>query len=233
MILLKDETDSNIIHFIWAGLTYGNVDAIKKRFQLAMAANGIQKAIITFLRRTREYCITKEKVVEFTGTGKDAKKKGGKIYLNEEKDRGVNVEESIGEDLEDLFSRINNGELNEDETGPYGVGIYTFNVELVTKNDRRKLENGDEQFKRTFAKYIHYKKNPDVPKEEMEQSESDLKFALSLCRRFTYLISAETEENAPESDSESYSESDLESDSEILPETVLINDRETDSESSP
>ena len=184
MILSKDETDSNIIHFIWAGWTDDD-DAIKKRFQLAMAANGIQKAIITFLERWRMYCITKEKVVEFTGTGKDAKKKGGKIYFNEEKNRGWDVEESIGEDLEDLFERIKRDELKKDEKKQ------TFHVELVTKKDRKKLETGDEEFKKTFWKYAMNNKNPDVPKEVMKESESDLKFALSRCLRSTYLISAE------------------------------------------
>ena len=114
---------------------------------------------------------------------------------------------SIGDDLEDLIERIKKDELNESGTGRNGHDetftqhgktlhkhgqTFTFHVELVTKKDRKKLENGDEQFKKTFWNYDAHGMNPDVSKEEMKASESDLKFALSLCKRSTYLISPDT-----------------------------------------
>ena len=47
MILSKDQTYKNIIHFIWAAWTgYSDPDEIKKTFELEMAANGIKNGII-------------------------------------------------------------------------------------------------------------------------------------------------------------------------------------------
>ena len=63
--------------------------------------------------------ITKENVEKFTGTGNNVQKKGGRIYTYG--NNGFDVEESIGEDLEDLFERIKKGEVVKYETFIKGV----------------------------------------------------------------------------------------------------------------
>ena len=71
--------------------------------------------------------------------------------------------------------------------------VYSFHLSLLTQHERKKLEMGDEKFLSTFTRLYSKRNgsfdNPDVPKEEMEASESKQKYALSTCSRCTFVLS--------------------------------------------
>ena len=171
-----------MVHFIWTGWTcLDGRNKIKNLFKMEMKKRGIKQSMITFLFRWRYNCVTNEK-------NKEIYKQGGKVI-------GWNlVEKSIGDDLEDFLERIKNKKVQKEETGPDGYGVETFHLAMLTPNEKRKLEIQDQQYKGTFLDGFGGL-NPDVPKEEMDKSDSTSKYALSDCRRNTFIISSEAQED--------------------------------------
>ena len=172
-----------MVHFIWAGWTgFDSSDGrneIKNLFKMEMKKQGIKQSMITFLFRWRQHCVTNEK-------NKEIYKQGGKVIGREY------VKKSIGDDLEDFLESIKNKKVQKEVTGPDGYGVETFHLAMLTPNEKRKLEIEDQQYKRTF--YRGWGDNPDVPKFEMDKSESTSKYALSICERNTFIISSEAQE---------------------------------------
>ena len=91
---------------------------------------------------------------------------------------------SVGEDLETFIRKIKDGKMNR-ETIPVKDINYTFLICLLDKEERKKLEQKDELYMKTFLKP---NEEVDVSKAEWNESESNLKFALSYCWRRTYFI---------------------------------------------
>ena len=89
---------------------------------------------------------------------------------------------SVGEDLETFIERIKNGEINKDTIPERGENKDLFLLCLLDKEERKKLEQKDEDFMKTFLW------EADVPQAEWNASESNLKFSKSLCIRNTYYI---------------------------------------------
>ena len=54
---------------------------------------------------------------------------------------------------------------------------------IIDTEERRKLEEKNEDFMRTFEKA-----EPDVPEAEWKESESNMKFAKFSCSRKTYFV---------------------------------------------
>ena len=105
---------------------------------------------------------------------------------NEESEERMDL--SVGEDLETFIEKIKNGEINKD-TIPYnGEFNSLFLLCLLDKEERTKLEQKDYDFMETF--FLNYKGEADVPEAEWKASESNLKFARSVCYRDTYFIDA-------------------------------------------
>ena len=137
----------------------------------------------------KEQCITKEKHDEMYKTNEES---------NERKDL------SVEEDLESFIERIKTGKINYKETHYKGTILEkideaeTFSLCLLDKEKRKKLEQKDEEFMKTFyhheSHHDFYRKkyygDVDVPEAEWKASESNLKFAKSVCFRETYLIDA-------------------------------------------
>ena len=86
---------------------------------------------------------------------------------------------SVGEDLETFIERIKNGEINKELDFKS-----SFLLCLLDKVERKKLEEKNEDFMKTFL----WGRKADVS--EWKESESNLKFSRSVCLRFTYLIDA-------------------------------------------
>ena len=171
-----------MLHFIWAGNIYSeDRNEIKNLFKMEMKKQGIKQSMITFLHRQRWNCVTNEKNKQIYIEGGKAI---GRDYL----------EKSIGDDLEDFLERIKNKKVQKEETGPYGDGVFTFHLAMLTPNEKRKLEIQDQQYKRTFWDGF-VSGNPDVPKFEMDKSDSTSKYALSTCTRNTFIISSEAQED--------------------------------------
>ena len=167
----RDKTDTNTVHFIWAGHIY-DCDDILKTIKNEMARFGLKKGMVSFLQRHRFHCVTKEKYEELY-------EKGGQID-------GTKMELSLGDDLEDFLNRIKNNEIHDHELGPGDNLINTFHLSLLSSGQKRKLAINDDDYRKTFHNH-----DPDVPKKEMAKSESKSKYAFSLCRRGTYIISPE------------------------------------------
>ena len=118
---------------------------------------------------SKNKCITKEKVEE--------------MYKTDEENE-TRMDLSFGEDLESFIERIKNGEIKSRE-----LTFNKFFTCLLNKEERKKLEQKDEDFIATFyhARMGH---DADVPEAEWKESESNLKFSLSLCTRDTHFIDA-------------------------------------------
>ena len=123
---------------------------------------------------TKENCITKETYDEM-------------YKINEESEERMDL--SVGEDLETLIGRIKNGEINKDTVSEQGERNRTFLLCLLDKEERKKLEQKDEDCMKKF--YEHWiGREADVPEAEWEASESNMKFARWDCERHTYFIDA-------------------------------------------
>ena len=122
---------------------------------------------------TKENCITKEKYEEMYKT-------------NEESEKRMDL--SVGEDLETFIGRIKNGEINKDTIPEDGEYKKLFLLCLLDKEERKKLEQKDEDLMKTF--YYNWCGKADVPEAEWKASESNMKFARSECWRWTDFIDA-------------------------------------------
>ena len=110
---------------------------------------------------------------------------------NEETEERMDL--SVGEDLDTFIERIKNGEINKDTISDYGEYSSTFLLCLLDKEERKKLEQKDYDFMKTFSwnrTVSAGRGEADVPETELEASESNMKFARSRCLRRTYFIDA-------------------------------------------
>ena len=118
----------------------------------------------------KRHCITKEKFEE--------------MYKTEEESE-TRMDLSVGEDLETFIERIKNGEINKDTIPEDGEEKDLFLLCLLDKEERKKLEQKDEDFMKTF-----WEEEADVPEAEWNASESNLKFSRSSGVRITHFIDA-------------------------------------------
>ena len=86
---------------------------------------------------------------------------------------------SVGEDLETFIGQIRIGKF------PVGEDYNpSFMLCLLDAEERKKLEEKDEDFMKTF-----FDAEADVPEAEWKESESNMKFAKFSCTRRTYFVS--------------------------------------------
>ena len=126
---------------------------------------GIENAIFTFLVTKKTRCITQENFEDLYKTDEDV----------DERD-----DLSIGEDLESLIERIKSGEIGKGLVPVNDEYKESFNLKLLTPEEMTKLQQKDESFMKTFSE-----KDPDIPKETMDKSDSKKKFSSSTCWRKT------------------------------------------------
>ena len=145
-------------------------------------------------------CVTKEQYRDFIKKGT----KRERIW-NFKK-----VTKSIGDDLDDFCDKIADNKLENI------TGCNTFQLSLLTAHQKRylelkkkfgtpsvlKIQNGAEkplmfpeifqeienveEIRRYFTSFLS--KSPDVPEAEMARSESDSKYCVALCTRYTYIL---------------------------------------------
>ena len=109
------------------------------------------------------------------------------MYKTEEESE-TRMDLSVGEDLETFIERIKNGEINKGTIPEDGEEKYLFLLCLLDNEERKKLEQKEEDFMRTFTWNSSWGRRADVPEAEWNASESNLKFSKSLCTRNTYYI---------------------------------------------
>jgi len=97
-------------------------------------------------------------------------------------------------DLEELVSKIKRRKVKNKKFS-WDEEVYSFHLSLLTQQEKKKLETGDEDFlssfRPTYNNIKHCYDSPDIPKEEMDSSESNQKYLLSICSRSTFVISVD------------------------------------------
>ena len=168
----QDNIVLNQLHFIVPD-SYSEGDVIKT-IKKVLKKFGFTSAILSKIYMHKENCITMEKYEEMYKT-------------NEESEKRMDL--SVGEDLETFIGRIKNGEINKDTIPENGEYKRLFLLCLLDKEERKKLEQKDYDFMKTFSDG-YCGREADVPEAEWKASESNMKFARSDCWRFTYFIDA-------------------------------------------
>jgi len=103
---------------------------------------GCTSAMLSMIQMKKQQCITKEKYEELYQT-------------NEESDKRMDL--SVGEDLESFIERIKTGKINKETIPVKGDFSKTFLLCLLVKEKRKKLEQKDEEFMKTFYHHeIHH-----------------------------------------------------------------------------
>ena len=167
----KDKFYDQTVHFIWAGYeandrcfgrkSGGYRSEIVQIFYKVMTEYRIQKPfMITFLWRWRGDC----KVLEI-------------------RDAAYKSEMSIGENLENYITGIKNNNYRYENKGLESERLDSFLYTMLTPQEERKLNNLDDEFLLTFLR-----ENPDIPKNELEKSDSNHKYVHSRGVRVTYII---------------------------------------------
>ena len=118
-------------------------------------------------------CITKEQFEEMYQTKEESE---------------TRMDLSVGEDLETFIERIKNGEINKDTIPEGGEKKVSFLLCLLNKEERKRLEQKDGDFMKTFE--LNEIGRADVPEAEWNASESNLKFSRSVCARRTHFVDA-------------------------------------------
>ena len=152
----------------------GDYEDMNDGIEKALKNVGCTSAMLSKIRMYREHCITKEKYEEMYKT-------------NEESDKRMDL--SVGEDLESFIEKIKTEKI-KDTIPESGDRSKSFLLCLLDKDERKKLEQKDENFRKLFESHQWGHREVDVSEAEWEASESNLKFAKSVCWRETYLIDA-------------------------------------------
>lgn len=129
-------------------------------------------------------CITKENVLNDYQANKESESRD---------------DLSVGEDLETYIKRILSGDMTREMIPESGETKGNLLICLLDKKERWKLDRKDEEFLNSF--WDDECKEVDIPLEEWNKSESNLKFSSSVSWRATYLIElSESEISLQESD---------------------------------
>ena len=163
------------MHFIVTGFEF--VNNAEKGIKKALKKFGCTSAILSGIEMTKQKCITRKKYEEEYKTDEESE---------------TRMDLSVGEDLETFVERIKNEQINIDTIPEIGERKFTFLLCLLDKKETKKLEQEDEDFMESFSKHNRYGdgEGADVPEVEFKASESNMKFARSICRRWTYFIDA-------------------------------------------
>jgi len=130
-----------------------------------MIEHGIDKPfMITFLRRKRLQCRTKEDC---------------EAAFNSE------YKYSIGDNLENFITDLKNNKYGFQNAGLDSEDSHDcFHYAMLTRQEEKEIQIPDSDFLLTF----YHNDNPDVPKIKMAKSDSKHKYVRSYCKRVTYII---------------------------------------------
>ena len=166
--------ENRLLHFIWAGYTHqGSRPAIYELLKYQMRSHFTTRAILTVVTRWRYGVITKE-------TYEDLYKHGGTLGYEK-------VEQSMSDEIEYFYNGIKYNKNITTNLCDNQDRISSVHCSIISAEESRKLSNGDKNTRSSYC--IHFYQNPDVTDEEMQKSESTLKYAASICiRRSFYII---------------------------------------------
>ena len=169
--LLHPTQDKIILHQMHFIVYDFDKTEVKDDIKKALKKFGGKSAILSIIDMFKDDCITKETYE--------------KMYrINEESEKRRDL--SVGEDLETFIKRIKNGKINKDTIPCDGEFGHSFLLCLLDEEERKKLEQKDEDFMWTFVS--NCRGNADVSEAEWAASDSNLKFTNTDCYRYTYFI---------------------------------------------
>ena len=208
----SDGMSSYQLHILWASC-FGFHEELDSLFKLFITCQlgdcqGAKSAMVSVLEMAKYDCITKvgcDKFVVLVATIFTAisisclkiatpytKECFDKLYgiKNDEEEQEIGNNErndfSVGEDLETLVRRIKNGQMIEADYKE------SYLLCLLNKEERRKLDNKDQDFLNTFYGNhmpLSFQKNVDVPEGEWKKTKyKHLKFSRSKSSRITSVI---------------------------------------------
>ena len=200
-----DEFDQNQLHFVWAfgGFELAHPKDKINSIKRTIKKYGYESAIISLIDMSKQNCITKEQFdIEYGIT-------------NNENENEIKKEErddlSVGEDIETLIEKMKNGEITKAtvSTEPFiEKGNYKEShlLCLLDKDERRKMDTKDENFRRTFDEHFDETSSyADVPDEEWQKTEfKNLKYSKSTSSRHTQFIDIHDESDDDYEDDENY-----------------------------
>ena len=131
-----------------------------------MKKYGIKEAMVTIIWMERWNLITKEKMEDYY-KGKNAV--------------GRSFKESVHDDLDSFFDKLQNGWWEEEE-------VWTFFIPKVTEAEEKLVEEKDKGHLMSYLEFALDGTDPDVPKKEMDESESKSKFVRGFCWRNTCIL---------------------------------------------
>ena len=136
--------------------------------------------MLTFIGKVDLTCITKEKA-DLLSQGVQRR-----FETDQFPPHRCNFEMSLGDDLEELIDDIKTNDTRIFYNRRWDRNFTfreLFQISTLTKDDQKKLESKDSSFENLFAA-----EKPDVPKAQMDLSESTTKYRLSVAKRRTDLI---------------------------------------------
>ena len=161
------QADDLKTHFIVAGDYYWllHLDTMKSMILAKMKKYGIKEAMVTIIQMTRDHLITKEKMEDYY-KGKEA--------------TPLTVKESVHDDLDSFFDKLQNGWWEEEE-------VLTYFLPKLTEKEKKLVEQKDKDHLMSYWWYVDGR-DPDVSKKEMDESESKSKFVRGRCSRDTFIL---------------------------------------------
>ena len=164
------QADDLKTHFIVAGEYYWysrHRDTMKSMILKKMKKYGIKEAMVTIIRMRRWKLITKEKMEDY--------------YKGKEEDRDGDYKESVHDDLDSFFDKLQNGWWEEEE-------VVTYFIPKLTEKEKKLVEEKDKDHLMSYYWHAEDGLDPDVSKKEMDESESKSKFVKGDCNRQTFIL---------------------------------------------
>merc|ERR1711924_109343 len=97
--------------------------------------------------------------------------------------------------------------------------VFTYFLPKLTEKEKKLVEEKDKDHLMSYADHALLKRDPDVSKKEMDESESKSKFVRGWCWRVTFILNVESMEGMS-SDTEDQTISGLETSSESSSEII-------------
>ena len=131
-----------------------------------MKKYGIKEAMVTIIWMRRWHLITKEKMEDY--------------YKGKDEDGDEHGEESVHDDLDSFFDKLQNGWWEEER-------VRTYFLPKLTEKEKKLVEQKDKDHLMSYWDHV-IGRDPDVSKKEMDESESKSKFVRGRCWRNTFIL---------------------------------------------
>ena len=163
------QADDLKTHFIVAGQYYWDLhfETMKSMILAKMKKYGIKEAMVTMIWMSRLHLITKEKMEDY--------------YKGKFEDEDGWDKESVHDDLDSFFDKLQNGWWEEEY-------VVTYFLPKLTEKEKKLVEEKDKDHLMSYYWHAEDGEDPDVSKKEMDESESKSKFVRGFCKRQTFIL---------------------------------------------